>query len=368
MDLTDFESYTFFPGQHWSHTWERQHEIITRFAQHLSPKTINICSPLGLINHNPFSKSFFSRITQYNNQQKIFNDQNPILENMRFINARHIPYHSNFCGWFNYNLMHNQMGGKDNNFFWSTYMNPTVYEFFKRSKFKVYDIAERRLTNPKLNKTILSWERTAVRESDIVIVDNQATYNDYRDLNHNIFYIPQGVNCESFYPIHTSPDTRKYIGYIGNLHFAIDYQFLKDLIIKNPDEQFLIIGGILEKEGLEIIKIPNVTYVEQIPKNELNKYLAQMKVGLIPYIVNDHTIGVYPTKLFEYLSAGVPVLSTALPEVAQYANNDYLKLLSTPAKLTDLHFNMQKAEDIVKKNTWDCRWDIYINIINSCLK
>ncbi len=368
MELNGFESYTFFPGQHWSHTWERQHEIITRFAKYLYPQIINICSPLGLLNHNPFNKSFWSRIRNYRKHQALSDSQNPMMDNMHFINAPHIPFHSKCIGLLNYNLMKSQMGISENNFFWSTYMNPTVYEFFRRSKFKVYDLAERRSTNPHLNKTILSWENQAVREANVVFVDNHATYNDYKDLNPNIYYIPQGVNCDSFYPIETPPEEKKYIGYIGNLHFAIDYDFLKALITSNPEEQFLFIGGILENKGYEIINLPNVTYVNQIPKDELNKYLAQMKVGLIPYIVNDHTVGVYPTKLFEYLSAGVPVISTPLPEVQQYANDDYLKIIDAPTSINGFKFPMKETDKLVSNNTWDVRWSEYIKIIKSCLQ
>ncbi len=65
MKLQDFNSYTFFPGQHWTHTWERQHELVTRFATELAEKKINVCSPLGLLNHNPFSKHFFEKIGNY---------------------------------------------------------------------------------------------------------------------------------------------------------------------------------------------------------------------------------------------------------------------------------------------------------------
>lgn len=366
MGLKDFHSYTFFPGQHWSHTWERQHEIVTRFAKELNSQSIFVCSPLGLINHNPFSLSFIQRILHYNKSQLNLDCLNPIENNMKMVNAFHFPFHNRLFGAINYSLMKDSMKMSNNNFFWSTYMNPTLYEFFKRSKFKVYDIAERRSTNPQLSTAAKEWERKAVAEADLVIIDNHVTIEDYKSLNDNIHYIPQGVNVEEFHYIRNND--RKYIGYIGNLHFAIDYDYFSSLIQMNPNEKFLIIGGIIEKKGQELLSFPNVTYIAQIPKSDLCNYLSKMKLGLIPYIINDHTKGVYPTKLFEYLSSGVPVLSTALPEVVQYKNDSYLKISNEPLHLSNLSFNMNDGvEDVIKGNTWNVRWNSYKQYLDNSL-
>lgn len=366
-NFSEFSSFTFFPGQHWSHTWERQHELVTRFAKLLAGRTISVCSPLGLINHNPISSEFFQKIKAYHKLQDKAINQNPILENMKMCNSRHIPFHFSLTGKINYALMKHQMGMTNNNFFWSTYMNPTVYEFFRKSSLKIYDIAERRSANPLLNEKIKAWERKAVREADLVIVDNHATMEDYRNLNPRIQYIPQGVNPETFFK-REGIAIREYIGYIGNLHFAINYDFLKELIQINKKEKFLIIGSVLEESAKSIIQMPNVTYIPKTPKTELNSYLAKMKLGLIPYVVNEHTAGVYPTKLFEYLAAGVPVLSTPLPEVVQYADSDYMCISTAPIGVSDLDFPMRKVEHIIRGNTWDARWEKYLKCIEKCLE
>lgn len=365
MRLQEFSSYTFFPGQHWSHTWERQHELVTRFAKLLPDKELAICAPTGLLNHNPLSIGFLKRIIDYYHQVQAPEILNPIEPNMRMCDVKRIPFHNKIFGKINFNLMNHDIKISRNNFFWATYMNPAIYEFFKRSGFRIYDIAERRSKNPHLNKNVLEWERKAVKEADLVIIDNHATIKDYEGLNPNMYYIPQGVNPDTFHVLDNDVK-REFIGYIGNLHFAIDYNFLRELILNNSDEKFMIIGGIMESKAEMILNLPNVTYIPPVQKNSLNEYLAQMKIGLIPYIVNDHTVGVYPTKLFEYLSAGVPVVSTPLPEVVQYADDDYLKIISTPDNLSALCFKMVKSADVIKNNTWDRRWAEYLNLIQQC--
>lgn len=365
MNISEFESFLFFPGQHWNHTWERQHELVSRFAILLNDAEIQVASPTGLVNHNPFSVSFFRRIVSHLKAQSHVG-QNPIRDNMKMLNLKYIPFHYNIVGKFNYQMIERQLNFSSNNFFWSTYMNPTVYEFFRRSKFKVYDLAERRSKNKKLPESVKRLERKAVAEANVVFVDNKATFEDYRDLNENIFYIPQGVNMSSFYE--KKDVERKYIGYIGNLHFAIDYDYLDKLITINEHQSFLLIGSVMEQDAYKILDHPNVTHINNLPKEELNNYLAQMKVGLIPYVIDDVTVGVYPTKLFEYLAAGVPVISTALPEVVQYANPNYLSIESQPKDLSNISFNRKNISDIVRVNTWDDRWNKYQLIIAQCLK
>ena len=366
MNIQDFNSYTFFPGQHWSHTWERQHELVSRFADLLNSHLINVMSPLGLINHNPFSFDFIKRILSYSRQQDMNGWLNPIKNNMTMVNLKHLPFHDTLSSEINYRLLRSQVKISDNNFFWSTYMNPTLYKLFSSSSFRILDLAERRSANPFLSDEIKYLERKAVHEADLVIIDNHAAIDDYYDLNSNIYYIPQGVNKESFNIINNNE--RKYIGYIGNLHFAIDYILLRELIKMNPNEHFLLIGGILEENANMVLELDNVTHIKQIPKSELNNYLSQMKLGLIPYLINERTKGVYPTKLFEYLAAGVPVLSTPLPEVIQYANESFLRISNEPIHLSSLSFDMIGCTEIIEENTWDARWSSYINIIQKCLE
>lgn len=365
--INSFASYTFFGSVHWGHTWERQHEIVTRFAKLLPSHDIYVCAPLGAVNYNPFTSKFIQKVISYHHSQKkeSYVASNPITQNMRMISPPHIPYHNRFLAPINFSLISKKMGFTDNNFFWSSYINQEIYEFFRKSSFRIYDIAARRSKSKDVPQSIKDLERRVVEEADLVVVDNKATIDDYKGLNDRIIYIPQGVNKDSFFPISNSK--REYIGYIGNLHYAIDYEYLYKLININKSEKFLIIGAVLEEKAQRILTLPNVTHIDQIPKNELNKYLGKMKLGLIPYLINDVTAGVYPTKLFEYLAANVPVLSTPLPEVMQYENPYYLKICETPLSLSNISFAMKGVEELINNNTWDARWKAYLSAIEMTL-
>jgi len=58
-----------------------------------------------------------------------------------------------------------------------------------------------------------------------------------------------------------------------------------------------------------------VRYLGMLAPGELARELATATVGLVPYVINPYTRGVSPLKTYEYLSAGVAVVATALPGV-----------------------------------------------------
>ncbi|KNY26833.1 glycosyltransferase [Pseudobacteroides cellulosolvens] len=357
-----YESFTFFPAQQWSHTWERQHELIYRFAKEID-REINIFSPLGLVSYNFFSKEFFNKVLERHKKKVSTNNRNAVHPNMKFIDSLYIHRFDLISSVMNYKLLKRKIKLSDNNFFWSTYINPTIYRFFKKSKFKIIDLAERRQSNMKISSQMRQLEKQAVSEADVVIVDNMATYDDYKTSAKKIFYIPQGYDHNLIKAKEDkSSNVPTKIGYIGNLHYCIDYDYLFKLIEINQHLEFVIVGGIVDKTAEKLFNYSNVQMIGQVPKSELPKYLKQIDYGLIPYKINEFTKGVNPTKLFEYLGAGVPVISTPIPEVKRYKNDKFI-FIESEAKLIDYKLNFENIDQLLAGNTWDKRFNLYLKHI-----
>ena len=112
------------------------------------------------------------------------------------------------------------------------------------------------------------------------------------------------------------------IGYYGSLARWLDYDLLLKLSNERPNYQILLIGydydGSLRQSGLETQG--NVTILGPVSYQSLPKYSAVFDVAIVPFQRNEVTLSTSPIKIFEYMAAGHPVVSTDLPECRKYSS------------------------------------------------
>ena len=83
-----------------------------------------------------------------------------------------------------------------------------------------------------------------------------------------------------------------------------------------PDVAFVFVGPIQEEADISAIAArPNAYFLGTRDHAELPAFVAAFDVCLIPYADNAYTRSVVPTKLYEYLAMGRPIVSSALPEL-----------------------------------------------------
>ncbi len=72
----------------------------------------------------------------------------------------------------------------------------------------------------------------------------------------------------------------------------------------------------------------NVHFLDAVPQQTLLSYTASADFGVIPYIANClNTEYCTPNKLFEFIAAGVPIVSSNLPELRRFVGDFKLGLL-----------------------------------------
>jgi glycosyltransferase involved in cell wall biosynthesis len=107
------------------------------------------------------------------------------------------------------------------------------------------------------------------------------------------------------------------IGFFGLLADWVDLDIIAALARARPQWSFVLVGK-TQTDLRPVHGVPNVHLVGQRPYSELPRYCRGFDVGLIPFRMNELTLRVNPLKLREYLAAGLPVVSTPLPEVVRY--------------------------------------------------
>ncbi|MDQ3336300.1 MAG: NAD-dependent epimerase/dehydratase family protein [Myxococcota bacterium] len=117
------------------------------------------------------------------------------------------------------------------------------------------------------------------------------------------------------------------IGFYGTLRDWVDYDLLASVARARPEWQIVLIGQVLTDVSI-LDGLPNVHLLGQKKHDELPAYCKGFDVGIIPYKIDDRMRFVNPLKMREYLSAGLPVVSTDVPEVRRYP--ELVQIASTP--------------------------------------
>jgi glycosyltransferase involved in cell wall biosynthesis len=128
-----------------------------------------------------------------------------------------------------------------------------------------------------------------------------------------------------------------FVGYFGHLYSGRGIEIIQGIAKKNLDCVFIVYGG--NEKDIECYKkyntISNLFFMGHIPPNLVHNAMSMMDVLLMPYQKNvsiglegvDTAKWMSPMKMFEYLSVGVPIISSNLPvlrEILVNRNNSIL--------------------------------------------
>ncbi|HEV2862299.1 MAG TPA: glycosyltransferase [Pyrinomonadaceae bacterium] len=139
--------------------------------------------------------------------------------------------------------------------------------------------------------------------------------------NDNVHVLPPGVDLGAFAAEEGGDEgehaRRPVIGYVGGLHKHVDFELLAALARARPEWSFVLVGP-QQASVNGLGALPNVRLTGQRPHGELARHVRAMDVCIVPYLNNAATETVVPVKLNEYLAAGKPVVSTAIPAVREF--------------------------------------------------
>ena len=172
-------------------------------------------------------------------------------------------------------------------------------------------------------KAMVAKERRLMEHADIVFTTSRSLHESKRPFNPETHLASHGVDHAHFSaaldpdaPVAAELAAMKgpVIGFFGFIHDWIDLDLVAHVARRRPDWNIVMIGRV-EVDTARLSHLPNVHWLGRRTYESLPDYCRGFSVGIIPFRVNDLTRHVNPIKLREYLSAGLPVVSTALPEV-----------------------------------------------------
>lgn len=172
-------------------------------------------------------------------------------------------------------------------------------------------------------KNIRKTENDLIQNADLVFVTSKALFDRCSQLTGQVHMFPYGFNHEIFGCEDDLSATdiesikRPILGYVGGVHKFIDFELVKKIALAHPDKSLVFVGP-LQTNVRYLANLPNVHFLGQKQYEMLPAYIKHFDLCLIPYVKNEYTRNVYPTKMNEYLFMGKPVVSTQLPEVEYF--------------------------------------------------
>jgi glycosyltransferase involved in cell wall biosynthesis len=217
-------------------------------------------------------------------------------------------------------------------------------------------------------------EQKLLQTAQVVFATSQPLAEHCAKHNPNTRFLPNVVDAEHFgralepgpipEDLAAIPEPRLlYHGVLSD--FKVDFDLLYQAAQLRPDWHWVLIGE--EREGqkserlAQLATLPNVHPLGYRPYETLPDYLRGAQVGLLPTLLNEYTRSMFPMKYFEYLAAGLPVVSTPL-EFAQ-THRAGLEIAQTPEEMIGAlgkqlgrgKYSAEEALGLVADNTWGAR-------------
>ena len=269
-------------------------------------------------------------------------------------------------------------------------LNPEFFDQWPES-FKVFDAVDNwaaHQSHIKRAEKLMDNYRAIGEKANVVFMVNESlsalfpkTKNAvaiYNGVDNNFF-----AEKSKIMPRELLDVKRPIIGYIGILEARVDTDLLMEIIKKNLDKTIAIIGGTLsrmpwQKKNFKISslkKFKNVVLCGRVPYNEMNLFVHSFDAAIVPHKITALTKSMDPMKIYEYLAAGKPVVTTSVVDPKKFKgliysakNNEEFILMIKEALTKDNNELRAKRQELAKHFSWANRFAEmmrHIPILNS---
>lgn len=327
-----------FSHLRWDFVFQRPQHLLSRFAQHMTVYFFE--EPVFDANGDDYLE-----IYEQSGRLRIIR---PHLEKGKEESKLNIPILTALLGKF----------FKDSSLedwiFW--YYTPMALQFSEKFKPKmvIYDCMDELSAFKFAPAELPALEKRLIEKADLVFTGGHSLYEAKKDQHANIFPFPSSIDKahfgkarkQSLEPQDQACFSGPKIGFFGVIDERFDLELIKGIAAERPNWQLIIIGPVLKIDPETLPKNENIHYLGQKSYEELPDYLCGWDVALIPFLLNDSTRYISPTKTPEYLAAGIPVVSTPIRDVIKPYGIRKLVSIAADAR----HFTLAINQELNRTN------------------
>lgn len=172
-----------------------------------------------------------------------------------------------------------------------------------------------------LSRAYMSRIETALAARvDKLLVSSESIERRLKPHNSNTRLLHNACDVESITYLPRVRGNKVIFGYVGSLGHWFDWDLLVKLAMSSPEFEFRLVGPMFEPPKMSVPK--NIIFAGAMPHRQATREMTEFSVGIIPFKVNNLTAGVDPIKYYEYICAGLPVISTAFGEMKRRGTED----------------------------------------------
>jgi glycosyltransferase involved in cell wall biosynthesis len=194
------------------------------------------------------------------------------------------------------------------------------------------------LLQPIAARSAEMMERTTARRFDAIVAATSAIANRFRGYGARVSVVRNSVRPSEFIEPTLETKRRRQAVYIGRTSFD---RGLVEMVEACAAVQLpLVLAGSIGTEEKVWLKkaTSDVQYLGKLARPEIADLLNKSMIGLSLLLPEPNYLYSLPTKLFEYMAAGLPVITSDLPkskEIVEAAGCGFSISLDNPKALTD---------------------------------
>lgn len=218
----------------------------------------------------------------------------------------------------------------------------------------------------------LERERRLIERVDMVFVTSPVLMERKGRYNPRTYLVPNGVDYETFsraledpgLPADLEALPRPRVGYVGALNDKVDYALLRDLARARPGWAIVLVGPWAVREdatGFDLRCEANVHFLGKKDVALVPHYIKGLDICLMPYKLNEWTRSIDPLKMYEYLAAGRPVVSTPIPAAVAFsprvvvADRARFAEAAQAAMMQDDEAARAERRSVAAQHSWEAR-------------
>ena len=228
----------------------------------------------------------------------------------------------------------------------------------------VYDHVDDYVRYPDVPKDMAKTERELLQRVDLVSCTSTTLLEKVKPVRPDAMLNGPGVKFEAFNALSTDRtggeiNTVCYFGYIGRVE--MDFSILK--VVARAGFTLRLIGD-RGKAERDLFEMPGVDYRGEVPHEELPAAFEGVDAFIIPYRVDELSRNVSPSKTYECLATGKPVVATPLPAMVELGEHVYLA--EGPEEFVEFLRNLPRMEteervrarvEVARRNSWEARFE-----------